>query len=80
MTVGKRGPSSFKKLDAERAIRSAREAGLEPAMIEIVAKDGTVFRVYGDNAALDSTQAAGAKAWNEAIEDLKKATPKRGKE
>jgi integrase len=50
--MGMRGPSSFKRLDAERAIRSAREAGLEPAMIEIVTKDGTIFRVYGDNAAL----------------------------
>jgi len=75
--VGKRGPSSFKKLDAERAIRSAREAGLEPAMIEIVAKDGTVFRVFGNNAALtDKTgDTAGAKAWNEEIAKLK-AKPK----
>jgi hypothetical protein len=73
--MGKRGPSSFKKLDAERAIRSAREAGLEPAMIEIVAKDGTIFRVYGDDAALTETQDAGAKAWNEEIAKLK-AKPK----
>jgi hypothetical protein len=70
--VGKRGPSSFKRLDAERAIRSAREAGLEPAMIEIVAKDGTIFRVYGDNAALtETTQEAGAKEWDAEIAKLK---------
>jgi len=74
--MGKRGPSSFKRLDVERAIRSAREAGLEPAMIEIVAKDGTIFRVYGDNAVLtETTQETGAKAWDEEIAKLK-AKPK----
>jgi len=54
--MGKRGSSSFKKLDVERALRSAREGGLEPAMLEIVAKDRHHLpglrrqsRVHGDD-------------------------------
>ena len=80
--MGKRGPSSFKRLDAERAIRSAREAGLEPAMIEIVTKDGTIFRVYGDNAALTETtqDTAGAKAWEQETAKLKAKTPPKPRE
>jgi hypothetical protein len=77
--MGKRGPNSFKRLDVERAIRSAREAGLVPAMIEIVAMDGSVIRVYGDNAGLTESTAgdAGAKAWAEATAKLKaKGAPK----
>ena len=77
--MGKRGPSSFKKLDAERAIRSARAAGLEPSMVEIISKDGVTIRVYGDKMAMDTTQdTAGTKAWNAEIAKLK-ATPKGGK-
>ncbi len=36
-------------------------------MIEIVAKDGTIFRAYGDNATLTETtrDTADAKAWDE---------------
>jgi hypothetical protein len=73
--MGKRGLNSFKRLDVERAIRSARDGGIEPAMIEIVARDGTIFRVYGDNAVLTETtpDAAGAKKWNEEIAKLKAA-------
>jgi hypothetical protein len=74
--MGKRGPSSFKKLDAERAIRSARDSGIEPAMVEIVTKDGTTFRVFGSGALSETSQdTAGAKAWNEEIAKLK-AKPK----
>jgi hypothetical protein len=79
--MGRRGENLFKRNDGLRALKIARDGGIEPAMIEIVAKDGTVFRVYGDNAALtESTQdTAGAKAWNAEIAKLK-ATPKGGKE
>jgi hypothetical protein len=79
--MGKRGPSSFKKLDAERAIWSAREAGLEPAMIEIVAKDGTTFRVYGDKAALTETtdEVRSAKEWDAEIAKLKAKPPPKGR-
>jgi hypothetical protein len=70
--MGKRGPGSFKTLDVQRAIRSARDGGIEPAMIEIVARDGTIFRVYGDNAGLAETMLdAGAKAWDTETAKLK---------
>ena len=53
--MGKRGPGSFKKLDAQRAIERARAAGIEPAMVEIVSKDGVTIRVYGDKATPPAT-------------------------
>jgi hypothetical protein len=75
--MGKRGPSSFKRLDALRALRAARDGGIEPAMIEIVAKDGTIFRVYGDKAALtETTEDADAKLWEREIEKVKKESDK----
>jgi hypothetical protein len=75
--MAKRGVNLFKKNDGLRALKIARDGGIEPAMIEIVAKDGTTFRVYGDNAApTESTQdTAGAKEWAEEIAKLK-AKPK----
>jgi hypothetical protein len=69
-----RGSNLFKHNDGLRALKIARDGGIEPAMIEIITKDGTVFRVYGDNAALagETTQdTAGAKAWNDEIAKLK---------
>ena len=47
--MGRRGLNHFKLNDARRALRSARDAGLNPAGIDIiVGKDGsTTFRVYG---------------------------------
>jgi hypothetical protein len=76
--VGKRGENTFKRNDAIRALQSARDGGLEPAMMEVVlGPDGTTtFRVYGDKATTDTTQdSAGAKAWGKEIEKLK-ANPK----
>ena len=74
--MGKRGPSSFKRLDMERAIRGAREAGITPTLVEIETKDGAIIRIYGDKATTDTTQgAAGAKAWDGEIAKLK-AKPK----
>ena len=77
--MARRGTNLFKRNDAIRALQSARDGGINVQCFEIVAKDGTIFRVYGDNAALtESTQdTAGAKAWNVEIERLK-ATPKGG--
>jgi hypothetical protein len=71
--MGRRGGNLFKRNDGLRALKIARDGGIEPAMIEIVAKDGTIFRIYGDNATVtESTQdAAGAKAWNDEITKLK---------
>jgi hypothetical protein len=78
--VGKRGENAFRRNDAIRAVKAARDAGVEPAVFEIVAKDGTIFRVYADNAAqTESIQDTGAKAWDAEIAKLK-ATPKGGKE
>jgi hypothetical protein len=79
--MARRGTNLFKRNDGLRALKIARDGGIEPAMIEIVAKDGTIFKVYGDNAALtESTQdTAGAKAWDAAIAKLRAASPKGGK-
>jgi hypothetical protein len=49
--MGKRGKGSFRKLDALRAIRTAKEAGLTPGMVEIITADGVTYRVYSDTAA-----------------------------
>jgi hypothetical protein len=67
--MARRGSNSFRRNDGLRAIKIARDGGIEPAMIEIVATDGTIFRVYGDNAPLMETtqESAGTKAWDEAI-------------
>ena len=66
--MARRGSNSFKRNDAIRAIRSAKDAGMESSMIEIVAKDGTTFRVYGDKAACtETTQESATKAWDKAI-------------
>jgi hypothetical protein len=75
--LAKRGGNSFKRNDGLRALKIARDGGIEPAMIEIVAKDGTTFRVYGDKAACtETTQDAGAKEWNDEIAKLKATPPK----
>jgi hypothetical protein len=55
----------FKKTDGLRALNIAREGGIKPAMIEIVGRDGTTFRVYGENAGAGSP-----RAWDEAITKL----------
>ena len=80
--MARRGGNLFKRNDGLRALKIARDGGIEPAMIEIIAKDGTVFRVYGDNAPLmESNQdSAATKAWDEAATNLKaKATPPKPK-
>jgi hypothetical protein len=72
----RRGENLFKRNDGLRALKIARDGGISPAMIEIIAKDGTIFRVYGDNAALTETtqDTAGAKAWGEETAKLKAKT------
>jgi hypothetical protein len=67
--MGKRGENAFRRNDAIRALQSARDGGLEPAMIEIITKDGTTFRIYGDKAATDTTQADAE--WSKEIAKLK---------
>jgi len=77
-TMARRGTNLFKRNDGVRAIKIASEGGIKPAMVEIIAKDGTTFRVYDSAALTETTQ--DAKEWSKAIEELK-ATPKarRGK-
>jgi hypothetical protein len=72
--MGKRGLNAFKSNDAVRAIESARKAGVEPAMVEIVAKDGTTFRIYGDRAVTipANSEPGISREWREAIDELKK--------
>jgi len=76
--MGKRSDNAFRRNDAIRAVKAARDAGITPSLVEIVTADGTTFRVYGDNIAQTETTTADAKAWNAEIAKLK-ATPK-GKE
>jgi hypothetical protein len=70
--MARRGNNLFKRNDGLRALRIARDGGIEPTMMEIVAKDGTTFRIYGENA---GTPEQGAKAWDEATAKLQ-AKPK----
>jgi hypothetical protein len=68
-----RGSNLFKRNDGLRALKIARDGGIEAAMIEIVAKDGTIFRVFGANAGLtEATQeVVSAKEWDAEIAKLK---------
>jgi hypothetical protein len=71
--MGHRGSNSFKRNDAIRAVRSARDAGIEPAGLEvIVGADGTTtFRVLGDKLTPETPQTAGAREWAKETEKLK---------
>jgi hypothetical protein len=73
--MGKRGSNSFRRTDAIRAVESARDAGLDPAMMEVVvAPDGTTtFRVYSDRAVPPAAEPImrSAKEWDDEIAKLK---------
>ncbi len=73
--MGRRGTNLFKQNDGVRALRIAREGGLEPAMLEIVAKDGTTFRVYGDRATHDSADGT-ANPWDTVLKGDGNHAPK----
>jgi len=49
--MGRRGQNLFKRNDVMRAVNSARDAGIAVAGVEVVCKDGTVIRVFGESAA-----------------------------
>jgi hypothetical protein len=80
--MARRASNSFKRNDGLRALRIARDGGLEPAMMEVVVgTDGAVtFRVYGEKAAglmpLAPETAAGAREWQDEIAKLKGKAPK----
>jgi hypothetical protein len=61
-----------------RAIKAARDAGIDPSAVEVVvAPDGAVtFRVYGDKAAPTPAANAESDEWADAIEEVKAKKPK----
>jgi hypothetical protein len=73
--MGKRGTNAFKRNDAIRALQSARDGGLDPAMMEVViGPDGTTtYRVYADRAVPPAAEPImrSAKEWDEEIAKLK---------
>jgi hypothetical protein len=79
--MGRRGSNSFKRNDGIRALRVAKDAGMDPTALEVViGKDGAVtFRVLTERAAslmgLAPTDAVAAREWQAEIEKLK-AKPK----
>jgi hypothetical protein len=83
--MARRGSNSFRRNDGIRALRIARDGGLEPGALEIVVgADGAVtFRVYTERAAalmpLAPETADEACEWQDEIAKLKKAKiPKKG--
>jgi hypothetical protein len=83
--MGKRGSNSFKRNDGIRALRVARDGGMEPTAMEIVVgTDGSVvFRVYGEKAAglmgIAPETAAGAAEWQDEIAKLKGKAKTKGR-
>jgi hypothetical protein len=79
--MARRGSNTFRRNDGLRALRIARDGGLDPAGLEIVvAADGAVtFRVLTKEAAtlmgVAPETAADAREWQDEIAKLK-ATPK----
>jgi hypothetical protein len=84
--LAKRGSNSFKRNDGIRALRIARDGGIEPAMMEVVVAtdEGTVtFRVYGEKAtglmptsSSPGDVAAGGREWQDEIAKLKGKAPR----
>jgi hypothetical protein len=80
--MGRRGSNSFRRNDGLRALRIARDGGMDPSALEIiVGTDGAVtFRVYGERAAglmpLAPETAAEAREWQDEIDKLKRKAPK----
>jgi hypothetical protein len=47
--VGRRGPDPFRQRDVVRVMKSAMVGGIEKiAAIEVITKDGTTIRVFGN--------------------------------
>jgi hypothetical protein len=80
-----RRSNSFKRNDGLRALRVARDGGLEPSALEIVVgADGAVtFRVFGEKAAglmgVAPETSAGAREWQDEIAKLKTKTKTKAK-
>jgi len=75
--MGRRGTNSFRRNDGLRALRIAKDGGLDPSALEVVVnKDKSViFRVYGEKAAglvtVAPADAAAAKEWEAEIDRLR---------
>jgi hypothetical protein len=82
--MARRGSNSFRRNDGLRALRIAKDAGLDPAGLEVVIKpDGAiVFRVLTERAAslmgVAPGDAAAAREWQDEIAKLKGKAPKKG--
>jgi hypothetical protein len=76
--MARRGSNAFKRNDALRLMKVARDAGLDPSTLEvIIGPDGaTTLRVHSAKGVLETTPEAGAAEWREAIEELKKGKAK----
>jgi hypothetical protein len=77
--MARRGSNNFNRNDLRRAIRGARESGINPTMIEIEGKDGTRFRVFGDRAPevlSAKEQAKAAAEWDTATAQVRERAPK----
>jgi hypothetical protein len=80
--MARRGSNSFRRNDGLRALRIAKDSGMEPSALEVVvATDGAVtFRVYGEKAAslmgVAPETAAGAREWQDEIAKLKGKAPR----
>jgi hypothetical protein len=83
--MARRGSNSFRRNDGLRALRVARDGGMEPSALEIiVGTDGAVtFRVYGERAAalmpLAPATADAAKEWQDEIAKLKTKAKTKGR-
>ena len=62
--VGRRGHNLFKQKDGLRAIKIARDGGMKPGMLEIHAKDGTVYKIYDLEAAATKQAAQDSNPWD----------------
>jgi hypothetical protein len=77
--MARRGSNSFRRNDGLRALRIAKDGGMEPSALEIVVgTDSVTFRVLGEKAAglMAPETAAGAKEWQDEIAKLKSKAPR----
>jgi hypothetical protein len=83
--MARRGSNSFRRNDGIRALRVARDGGLDPTAMEIVVSPdgGVCFRVYGEKAAaltgVAPETAAEAREWEDEIAKLKAKTKTKGR-
>jgi hypothetical protein len=80
--MARRGSNSFRRNDGLRALRIARDGGLEPSALEVIVNpDGAVvFRVLTERAAslvgVAPETSAEAREWQDEIAKLKGKAPK----